>query len=160
METSDLFFNKLSAEQKFVIGSGSFEITAHRFAKYPVVILADFREDFYSYLDQESQSEIDLSNPENNAFCHALIVLQDLSKYIVDKDLKVEDDLLETYLENDSYTDEGDAALFRLFKSAGFTKEEIEAYYNDEAVKNLPDIDRFMIKRSVTILERVYRDDE
>jgi hypothetical protein len=135
-----------SAEKTFLLNQEAFEVRVHRFIQDPVSVLSDIRQEFIAAADTYEDFDI---------IGETFVLIDEYKEFMHEHDLVSTNVNLSNYFDFGSYTPEGDAGLFELLRDAGYEKEEI-CQFLLIGQKDMPDEDRFMVRQSLAVLERVY----
>lgn len=136
----------ISAEKNHLINPEAFEVRVHRFVTDPVATLREIHDEHIRaaemYEDFDKLGE-------------TFVLIDEFKEFMHEHELATTNQHLHDYMTYGSYTVEGDTALFSLLKAAGYDKTEIAAWLN-YGMDMMPSEDQFMVRQSLTILNRVY----
>lgn len=104
---------------------------------------------------EKNSSDLDINDPLENPVVEAQVALEEAVSYLLSQRIKITNDLLRKYIDEELGYSTGGEAMYRLCKEAGFTKEEFEVWINYDD-PSLEDAERFDIRNKLAILNRIY----
>lgn len=139
----------ISAEKAYVLKPESLEIEALIFAKDPISVLVKLRADFAPEVTD------DISDPLQNPAGAASLIMASYCEYISEVEVETPNKNLEDFIKYGPCTVEGDKAWLELFKAAGYSRAEVEAWVG-HMPKDISTIDMFTIKRTQALVSKIY----
>lgn len=135
-----------SAEKSFLLNQEAFEVRVHRFVQDPVSVLREIRQECIAATDMYEDFDI---------IGETFVLVDEYKEFMYEHNLVSTNVNLSNYFDFGSYTPEGDSGLFVLLRDAGYEQEEISQFLV-MGEKDMPNEDRFMVRQSLAVLERVY----